>query len=351
MRKLSNKDLWQLIEDVGAYDFSQCQKRIQDDKLMKRIVCLTLNAIDVDYVKCEGRSLAERFLGEIYTEFYPIFFPAVFCCDLRASYSFAIDNVRLKCQKRTWYMNAKCRLRRIKQGSSALLHEIDRLMRLRLTGSSTLKPLGKTPLDDNEISIIETCIHKEQVKIEAAKRAAEQKTLLQRVAIDPGKLSAIRSDAAATREQLLNDEERGLMEVVVTSPAGGKKKASPQPAVKPAASEVNDSTQVSSSLQAPAALPAAAPSAGLLSPDELQFLQLLLSAGDWRAFLQQKHLMLSVVMEAVNDKLLETFGDVVLQDNDGKPEVIEDYREELTRLIPSSPAKSSRPRKKSKRGE
>ena len=208
-----------------------------------------------------------------------------------------------------------------------LLYEIDRQIRAIC---KNLNMSQKTHyLSAPEMKIVIHSIAQEQkaaeaVRQDAIKREAQQRqaAIDQRSKIDFSKLSTIRSDAAATRDQLLNDEERGLTGVA-TPPASGKKKATAHPAVKRISRKVKV-TQPASSSQ---------PSANLLSPDEQQFLQLL-PAGDWRAFLQQKHLMPSVVMEAVNDKLFDTFGDVVLQDIDGQPEVIEDYRVALEGTCP-----------------
>lgn len=116
------------------------------------------------------------------------------------------------------------------------------------------------------------------------------------------------------------------------------------------AASLSPHSNVPASPQDSPSQPANAPTAIQLSPDEQQLLCLLLSADDCRAFLRRKYLMLSVVMEAINNKCFDTFGDVVLQDSDGQPAIIEDYREELASLLPSPPAQSSRPHTQSKRG-
>lgn len=71
----------------------------------------------------------------------------------------------------------------------------------------------------------------------------------------------------------------------------------------------------------------------LLDGNEARFLTLLIEGGDWQSFIKKNRLMLSIIVDSVNDKLFEELGDTALGMQDGKPVVIEDYEEELKRIL------------------
>ncbi len=72
-----------------------------------------------------------------------------------------------------------------------------------------------------------------------------------------------------------------------------------------------------------------------LSGDELRFLQILLYGGDLQSFLSEKHLMASVLAEAVNEQLYDEFADTVIEFNENTPVIVDDYRNDLKGMIPS----------------
>ena len=117
---------------------------------------------------------------------------------------------------------------------------------------------------------------------------------MRQVHIDYSKLSGIRSDSVITREKLIVDEET---------------EEEPQPEVEtagPASLEGFDLTE-----------------------DEHRFLCCLLR-GESVQWIREKGLMLSVLLDGINEKLFDVFGDTVLDDT---PDVIEDYRDELKEIL------------------
>ena len=50
------------------------------------------------------------------------------------------------------------------------------------------------------------------------------------------------------------------------------------------------------------------------------------------SWIHEEGLLLSVLVDSINDKLFEAFGDTVLQ-YDSSPDVIEDYAEELKEMV------------------
>lgn len=135
-------------------------------------------------------------------------------------------------------------------------------------------------------------IQEEARNLLAEKKAAEEK----KITIDYSRLARIRSDAAVTRDRLMVEEE-------------AEEEAPPA--------------------QTPA--PADEPEDTPLTKDEYRLLQSLLYGRDY-GWVRSSVLMLSVLVDGINDKLYDTFSDSVLLGDD-PPELIEDYIADLKEMI------------------
>ena len=131
-------------------------------------------------------------------------------------------------------------------------------------------------------------IQEEARNLLTEKKAAEEK----KITIDYSRLARIRSDAAVTRDRLMVDEE-------------AEEEAPPEPAAEP------EDTP--------------------LTKDEYRLLQSLLYGRDY-GWVRSSGLMLSVLVDGINDKLYDTFSDSVLLGDD-PPELIEDYIADLKEMI------------------
>lgn len=131
-------------------------------------------------------------------------------------------------------------------------------------------------------------IQEEAQNLLAEKKAAEEK----KITIDYSRLARIRSDAAVTRDRLMVEEEA-------------------PPAQTPAPAEEPEDTP--------------------LTKDEYRLLQSLLYGRDY-GWVRSSGLMLSVLVDGINDKLYDTFSDSVLLGDD-PPELIEDYIADLKEMI------------------
>ena len=135
-------------------------------------------------------------------------------------------------------------------------------------------------------------IQEEARNLLAEKKAAEEK----KITIDYSRLARIRDDAAVTRDRLMVEEE-------------AEEEAPP--------------------VQTPA--PAEEPEDTPLTKDEYRLLQSLLYGRDY-GWVRSSGLMLSVLVDGINDKLYDTFSDSVLLGDD-PPELIEDYIADLKEMI------------------
>jgi hypothetical protein len=135
-------------------------------------------------------------------------------------------------------------------------------------------------------------IQEEARNLLAEKKAAEEK----KITIDYSRLARIRDDAAVTRDRLMVEEE-------------AEEEAPPAQSPEPAA-EPEDTP---------------------LTKDEYRLLQSLLYGRDY-GWVRSSGLMLSVLVDGINDKLYDTFSDSVLLGDD-PPELIEDYIPDLKEMI------------------
>lgn len=131
-------------------------------------------------------------------------------------------------------------------------------------------------------------IQEEARNLLTEKKAAEEK----KITIDYSRLARIRSDAAVTRDRLMVEEEA-------------------PPVQTPAPAEEPEDTP--------------------LTKDEYRLLQSLLYGRDY-GWVRSSGLMLSVLVDGINDKLYDTFSDSVLLGDD-PPELIEDYIADLKEMI------------------
>lgn len=66
---------------------------------------------------------------------------------------------------------------------------------------------------------------------------------------------------------------------------------------------------------------------------ENDFLKLVLENADYHSYIKKNRLLLSVVTDSVNEKLFDVFDDTVLESDGEIVSVIDDYREELSKMF------------------
>ena len=218
-------------------------------------------------------------------------------------------------------------------------------------------------------------------------RAEEQaKAARQEIRLDLGKLSAIRSDADYTRDQLLDgiedetdlaaafpspqprqdesvqtsDRQPGSADAVpaqasrahqpADNTAGSAQTSARQPgsadAVPAQASQAHqpaDNTAGSAQTPARPSEPVvAAPqqcrvpeqAAFGLSAEETDILRILFAGENPASYIRAHHLYPAVVADSINEKLFEEIGDSAVMEEDGTLSLIEDYLDDLRLLLP-----------------
>ena len=226
---------------------------------------------------------------------------------------------------------------------SELVRECERLLRKALHYKNALPDRRRDPGTAKLISdIIE-----EWLKEKAERNKPE-------VRIDLTRLSDIRAAADITRDRLLEgtedaDEGLGETDPLWAAMTGAYRAEShipgpnlsgpgfPEPTQELMLYDQNSGLAESGcesehELQQKAEIPAQGASS-VFTPEESAFLQLLLDEKPWKEYINQKHLMLSVFIDQINEKAYDELGDIILETENGTPELVEDYVEDVRAML------------------
>lgn len=210
---------------------------------------------------------------------------------------------------------------------NAFFHEVDRLTREHLHLGHPLKPR----LSDQKLLNI---IH---AGIKVYQRAKEEATR-PKIEINMNDLGKIRADASVTRESLLTEDEKDDQKEPPQSDAEAKalSQQADSQVTKPTSEdsaatgdsalaqpvEPDQSVEADDEDQAPA-----------LSDDEKYLMVALLKDQPYQDYVKSHHLMVSILVDSINEKLMDLFGDTVIgYGDDGQPQVIDDYRDDCIEL-------------------
>lgn len=203
--------------------------------------------------------------------------------------SYEIDQIRkyfYDKEKNTWYCESYWGLTGQKSIMGNFLHEVDREIRLCFNLGRNLKP---RKIEKHYLKAIRDGIKEYQIE--------EQKLKQPKIEFNLSQLSTIRADAAGTRDSLLTEEEL----------------QAEQEENKQIEEAVVDDEQENYGL----------------SSEETTTITLLLKGKDLNKYLKGKHLMAAVIIDNINEKLFDEFGDNVIEFINDIPTVIEDYQEDL----------------------
>ncbi len=228
------------------------------------------------YCKHRNKTLFEHWFGKLFKNNYFMFQSAVFADPCKEDREYIIDELcSYTCKGGRWICTRLSGGKNTGQEIGMLLKCVDVVLREQ-QGFEELKA-PKIP------KYLRTLVEKEAAAYLKEKQERERR----KVHIDLGKLSSIRQAADITRDSLLVEEEE----------------TPPPPPLQ------NDTA---------------------LSDAEYRFLQRFLYAG---VVEMPKGVMLSVLIDSINEKLYDEFCDTVILCHGDTPELIEDYIEELKGMI------------------
>lgn len=256
-------------------------------EVMDTVIYNVLKRFKDHYGKNCKRSMMEQFFGSARTDHYYMFSQAMFCDPLkRDNYEYAVDDKWIyRCRNGVWSVSYQDITRRGLRKLRDLLKTIDMSMREEFQFGSPLK------------AGVSVKWQLEVIREEArAIRAGQAQKAPPKIEIDFSKLGRIRNEAAITQEKL----------------------------VEPELEEMEDAPAIEQGIDS-----GLRQREGQLTQVEKRLLQDLL-AGEDLSWVREEGYLLSVLVDAINDKLYEIFGDSVMSD---EPRLLDEYVPDLKEMI------------------
>ncbi len=175
---------------------------------------------------------------------------------------------------------------------------MDRLARQQFHLGHPLKP---RQLDSQILQLVSSGLEEYQKQEVLARQP--------KIELNLSSLDQIRSDASTTRDSLLTDEEKQADDELIPDPSS--------------VNQVEDSSAVSDDAVN-----------DILNINERYLVHALLDQKPYQDYLKKHHLMVSILVDSINEKLFDEIGDSVIEFNDqDEPEVIDDYKDDLRELL------------------
>lgn len=334
------QEVFRALQALSAYAVEKSAVAQQSPEEAAGLYAYVLYGLEGIYKRTQQVYFRELCIGRKDVRTYRMFRSAVFY-DHRnyRSYEYEISPVQVfRCTDGLWTLEMYREGTQARKTLGAVCREIDRQARLQLH-------IGRPLKEGNVSRVMEELtagLVRQYLEEKAgAERAAEREAALSRVRIDMSLLEGIREDAAVTRDSLIVEETESAdlparketenaddvprpvsPGVTVTTVTGPDSPAEPEDMA-----EQEDTAE-------PERLESTSGEDSLLTEEERFFLHALLYGGEWREYLKERHLPLSMLADGINEKLMDVIGDTVIEFAGDAPELIEDYRDELSELVP-----------------
>lgn len=293
--KADDGALWQVVSDLSAYPITKAALYRHEPEAVRAITVKAIRNI-APYLEHKVHHRFDKVCLELKRKsgYYRMFYSAVFYDPDPPRTREVTVTARRKftCEGGLWkyYMDIRDGKRKSKV-LGTILREVDRQLRRALhTG-----PALNEKYIDPELGRMIASAASDFLK-------AREEASRPKVVIDARLFNDIRSDAAVVQQALLTEEEKDEGQSP-TSQQQDMPKEEEEPAL-----ECDDSP---------------------FSPDERQYLSLLLQGDGGKNFLHQQHILQGVITESINEKALDLIGDILL-DDDG---LIEDYKDDIKQWI------------------
>ncbi len=286
--------------ELSPYGLDRSPFYKEHPKATARLVSSFFTELAVYYEKHRKNSLAESLFGRQAASSYVLFQNAVFFDHLpHPDYTYQVTPLTTyQCRGRWWTVTKyQGRLHACKE-LGRLLKSLDRILRKEYGLEPVIRDDGRTP------KYVETLLVR---LIQAEKQAAEDRAArakaaeAARLTFDLSGLDAIRASSARTMDRLIVEEEL---------------EASAPPPPEPAAPEPQEAS-------------------GPLDATETAFVRALLEGQPYQELLSSKGILLSVLVDHINEALYDLLADTAIEWDGDRPVLVEDYIEDLKGLIQS----------------
>lgn len=291
----STDEVFSALNSLSSYNLenSRFYKLHSDD--VKYVVYNAFAELTEYYNKKRKNNICEKFFGKIMANQYVMFNSAVFYNhEIHKDCVYEINDVcKYICKNGKWTYERFFFFKGKNKHIGELLKTIDFIMRQEYDFRSTLKV-------DKVKKVYQDILRKVIGELLEEKK----KKSVPKIEIDISKLQNIRKTALETQNKLIVEDSE---EITI-------------PDTKPIADKYDPKA-------------AAQVDAANLSNIEYEFMKCLLYGKDYSDLVKSNGLMLSVLIDSINEKLFDMFCDTVLIFEGDKLELIEDYEAELKAII------------------
>ncbi|MCD8368790.1 MAG: TerB N-terminal domain-containing protein [Clostridiales bacterium] len=326
---VSDDVLFPAIMRLSSYRLDKSRAYKLHPAELAQVICEAYRILNARYAKRYQCPYTEKLYGHKVKTWYQPFRAAVFFDHVRRDhFEYWLSSVQCyRCEQNQWNVERAYLLPQRNQDLGVFVRAADRLVREAYDIRPALKAGNETK---TMVRLIEDAI------------AEQKKAATPIIEFDLRQLNRIRKSSETIGNKLMTEEERYADGDETLTAAGeapssvDQKKIPVTDSAIPLSASSAGFTGSADSPCASTVSPAESTSGGCpLSGDELRFTQILLYGGDLQSFLSEKHLMASVLAEAVNEQLYDEFADTVIEFNENTPVIVDDYRNDLKGMIPS----------------
>lgn len=277
----TSDEIFNALISLSTYNLQNSKffKQYPDD--VKNVVVNVYGRLFEYYEKNRKIGICEKFFGKVLISPYNMFNSAVFYDRNNKNFEYEINQVtKFISRNGNWTCKRFLCYKDKNKKTGELLKAIDSLMRQKYNFKSYLKA--------ETIKLYQDIINEETDKYQEAKR----KAALPKIEIDISKLQDIRNTSIETQNKLIVEES-----------------VEDLPQIAPVEEKQTNTLN--------------------LSDVEYSFIKCLLNKAPYNDLLKTRGIMLSVIVDSINEKLFDLFNDTVIIYEEDKPVVIEDYLDEL----------------------
>ncbi len=339
----SDERLFTALCALSSYHLDTSRFCREEPELTRRAACETWRALGAYYRAHRKRSFFESLFGNRFEVPYPMFRSAVFYGETRhADAVYEVNPVRrFTCRNGRWSEEAYHEAKGCSKDLGRVMKALDRTLR-QACGSKHQLKAERVP------KYVQDILKRVVERVLEERRQAEERARAVRVEIDFSKLQGIRAAAATTRESLLIDEERedsgegDSFAPVAGAPSPHAEASSPEAAQSGAAAgpglerapgaAISQLEREGVGEEAPPSPPPTSANAAGLTADEVAYLRCLADgapAEERAVVLKRAGIIESLMVDAVNEKLYDLVGDIVIEDAGEGPALVEDYVDDV----------------------
>ena len=295
----SDKEIFLALNEFSSYNIIASPFYKAEPKAVEAVTAKVYRKLSEYHKKHRKTSLNEKLFGKSFKGGYFMFNAAVFNEQKKHEDSeYEVNNIlKFICKNGIWYQERTFEVKGKSSEIREILKNIDCLMREKYNFKHKLTRVESTKI----IFEIINCSIDEYLKVEAIEKKQKE---INKIDIDLSKLQSIRDTSLVTQNKLIVEEEFDE-EIIIEN--NKKEEIKEEVIIKETIPQNNTA----------------------LNNDEFLFLVKLIKNEGYKEFIKTKNIMLSIMIDSVNEKLYDVFGDTVIDFDGETPIIIEDYLEEL----------------------